>query len=239
MTQHIDADLDVRAGIVAWIRSNLREAIPHQSALVLRGSAHSLGFTIDDSTCVDVPQGYLAVVLSPSGRIHCPVSSRWFQSRTPQYLDANCAPDDIDRTWLQSFRIHGLRNCALYGYVDERAGRLTLLSLYNTPGPHEFATREEGTLVAQHLHEMLATAKGCGVAREGGLHLLTRAELAVLRWLGAGRTNKEIGKILCKSEFTVKTHVQRMLEKTGLDNRLQLSKLAHSIGDDTAGLLVA
>jgi DNA-binding CsgD family transcriptional regulator len=53
----------------------------------------------------------------------------------------------------------------------------------------------------------------------------TPAELEVLTWLRLGRTNREIGKILFKSEFTVKTHVQRMLSKTGLDNRLQLAAL--------------
>lgn len=57
---------------------------------------------------------------------------------------------------------------------------------------------------------------------------LTNAELQVLTWLRAGRTNREIGQILCKSEFTVKTHVQRMLAKTGLDNRLQLALLTRS-----------
>lgn len=55
---------------------------------------------------------------------------------------------------------------------------------------------------------------------------LTNAELQVLKWLRAGRTNREIGRILCKSEFTVKTQVQQMLAKTGLDNRLQLALLA-------------
>ena len=55
---------------------------------------------------------------------------------------------------------------------------------------------------------------------------LTPAERAVLECLLDGRTNKEIGRILCKSEFTVKTQVQRMLEKTGVDNRTQLSVLA-------------
>lgn len=55
---------------------------------------------------------------------------------------------------------------------------------------------------------------------------LTNAELKILKWVRAGRTNREIGLILCKSEFTVKTHVQRMLAKTGLDNRLQLAMRA-------------
>ncbi|MGZ5079939.1 MAG: response regulator transcription factor [Usitatibacter sp.] len=57
---------------------------------------------------------------------------------------------------------------------------------------------------------------------------LTEAELQVLMWVRVGRTNREIGRILCKSEFTVKTHIQRMLAKTGLDNRLQLAMLAPS-----------
>jgi DNA-binding CsgD family transcriptional regulator len=57
---------------------------------------------------------------------------------------------------------------------------------------------------------------------------LTDAEIQVLKWVRAGRTNREIGRILCKSEFTVKTHVQRMLAKTGVDNRLQLALLAQS-----------
>lgn len=55
---------------------------------------------------------------------------------------------------------------------------------------------------------------------------LTDAELRVLRWIRVGRTNREIGEILCRSEFTIKTQVQRMLAKTGLDNRLQLAMLA-------------
>lgn len=54
----------------------------------------------------------------------------------------------------------------------------------------------------------------------------TAAELAVLRWVRVGRTNREIGLILCKSEYTVKTHIQHMLEKSGLDNRLQLATQA-------------
>ena len=57
-------------------------------------------------------------------------------------------------------------------------------------------------------------------------YAFTPAEREVLRWLSLGRTNREIGKILFKSEFTVKTHVQRMLAKTGFDNRLQLASLA-------------
>ena len=52
------------------------------------------------------------------------------------------------------------------------------------------------------------------------------AELEVLRWVRLGKTNQEIGMILGRSRFTIKTHIQRMLAKTGLDNRTQLSDFA-------------
>lgn len=63
---------------------------------------------------------------------------------------------------------------------------------------------------------------------------LTRAEREVLTWLRLGRSNREIGLILEKSEFTVKTQVQQMLAKTGLDNRLQLAMLATEADDQPA-----
>jgi DNA-binding NarL/FixJ family response regulator len=54
---------------------------------------------------------------------------------------------------------------------------------------------------------------------------LTRAELEVLELIRHGLTNKEIARALFRSEFTVKTHVQRMLEKTGAKNRVLLCRV--------------
>lgn len=51
---------------------------------------------------------------------------------------------------------------------------------------------------------------------------LTAAELEVLKWIRLGKTNREIGKLLNRSEFTIKTHVAHMLEKAGVGNRIQL-----------------
>jgi DNA-binding CsgD family transcriptional regulator len=66
---------------------------------------------------------------------------------------------------------------------------------------------------------------------ENALVCFTRAELEVLRWLRLGRSNRDIALILAKSEYTVKTQVQQMLAKTGLDNRVQLAMLT---GDGAA-----
>lgn len=48
---------------------------------------------------------------------------------------------------------------------------------------------------------------------------LTGREREVLEWLGQGKSNPEIGIILGISTHTVKRHVERVLAKTGAENR--------------------
>ena len=58
----------------------------------------------------------------------------------------------------------------------------------------------------------------------------TPMELAVLRELTTGSTNKEISEKLHISVMTVNTHVQNMLTKTGYKNRVQLAVKARLEG---------
>ena len=48
---------------------------------------------------------------------------------------------------------------------------------------------------------------------------LTNREHEVLRWLGKGKTDKDIGGILGISPRTVHKHLQRVYEKLGVENR--------------------
>ena len=50
---------------------------------------------------------------------------------------------------------------------------------------------------------------------------ITATEIKVIDMLRQGLTNREIAIALCRSEYTIKTHVQRILEKTGARNRTQ------------------
>ena len=59
---------------------------------------------------------------------------------------------------------------------------------------------------------------------------LSERELDVLRELTRNRTNEEIAETLHISEFTVKRHIQNMLEKTGYRNRIDLAVNAKTIG---------
>ncbi|WP_372410335.1 response regulator transcription factor [Streptomyces luteireticuli] len=59
---------------------------------------------------------------------------------------------------------------------------------------------------------------------------LSRRELEVLTLVGAGRNNAEIAAQLWLSENTVRSHVQRLMRKLALRNRLCLVIFAHELG---------
>jgi DNA-binding NarL/FixJ family response regulator len=85
------------------------------------------------------------------------------------------------------------------------------------------ASREElTTMVTQALADAAARAVPRMVLEgEAGIPALTERELQVLRGMGRGRSNAEIGKELYLSEDTVKTHARRLFRKLGAADRAQ------------------
>lgn len=85
------------------------------------------------------------------------------------------------------------------------------------------ASREElVAMVTQALHDVAARqAPRARQEADGGVPALTERELQVLRGMGRGRSNSEIGKELYLSEDTVKTHARRLFRKLGAADRAQ------------------
>ncbi|MFE6760967.1 response regulator transcription factor [Streptomyces sp. NBC_01423] len=64
---------------------------------------------------------------------------------------------------------------------------------------------------------------------------LSERELAVLELIGEGLTNRQIAERLYLSEKTVKNHISRLLEKLGVERRVQAAVIAahsHERGGD-------
>jgi DNA-binding NarL/FixJ family response regulator len=79
-------------------------------------------------------------------------------------------------------------------------------------------------------HFAAAAPSTAGAAVEGRLEILTEREREVLTLVGRGLTNTEIAETFVVAEATVKTHVGRLLAKTGSRDRVQLVVLAYETG---------
>ena len=87
----------------------------------------------------------------------------------------------------------------------------------------------------RRLLDHFAALPAPGVAAgDDRLAVLTEREREVLTLVARGRSNTEIAADLVVAETTVKTHVGRMLAKTGSRDRVQLVVLAYETGLVTA-----
>ena len=71
-----------------------------------------------------------------------------------------------------------------------------------------------------------ASLRGGPASRRGRLDTLTPREREVLAQIAAGRSNREIARVLQVSEKTVKAHVSSVLAKLGVQDRTQAAVLA-------------
>jgi DNA-binding NarL/FixJ family response regulator len=90
--------------------------------------------------------------------------------------------------------------------------------------------------VTRRLIEQFAAGRPSVQARAGRLSDITARELEVFRLVAAAMSNSEIAHQLNVSETTVKTHVQRILMKLELRNRVQAVVLAYELGIVTPGV---
>ena len=75
-----------------------------------------------------------------------------------------------------------------------------------------------------------ATHSQTNKPRDRGIAGLSEREIAVLRLIVQGRTNREIGQELFISPKTVSVHVTRLMQKLDVRSRVQAAGVAHRLG---------
>ena len=211
-----------------WIKSWLPELFPHFGAVFGIVVKATLGVKIATSAAIDMPASYLQRVAYNQG-IGCPVLSNWLFVRKPQFFSvaghrgqgARRGQQGHDSELIELFVEHGLRNVFLHGHVDVGRDLASFFALFNLRDAFRVEDDTCAEQVALRVHRALVALHELPLADNTGMNpvSLTPAEEQVHRWLCEGKTNWEISRILNKSEWTVKTQVQRILQKLNAPSR--------------------
>jgi DNA-binding NarL/FixJ family response regulator len=141
-------------------------------------------------------------------------------------------------------RVAGLRCLVLTSYSEQealdaavRAGASGFL-LKQVRGPALVSavhTIAGGGTSFDEVAPAVARAEGSGAAGGDRLALLTDQERTVLRLIGEGLTNRQIGTRMGLAEKTVKNYTSHLLAKLGLERRTQAAILATELRDRARG----
>ena len=177
---------------------------------------------------------YEVVAGRDNGRLRChadcPVLKAVNRNVLPEGFRVQTRRKDGREVWL---------NVSIFSY--ERKGRRFLVHLVRDV-TYEEQRKEalEEILVALETHGV-SDGKGRG-ARKGPvpagswvpcptpLTSLTRREIEVLALLADGLTSKSIADRLCVSAFTVRRHIEGILQKTGMHTQAQAVAYAYRAG---------
>ncbi|MGO0061284.1 response regulator [Brevibacillus fluminis] len=128
---------------------------------------------------------------------------------------------------IQEYVVEGIRAGAV-GYMLKDADSLEMLELIRRAyqGEALFRTETAAQALAEVLHSNHTSAAESQNEEYTLLEELTDREKDVLQQLTYGYRNEQIAQNLFISEGTVKTHVHRILQKMGVDDRTQAVAIA-------------
>jgi DNA-binding CsgD family transcriptional regulator len=163
------------------------------------------------------------------GRLWRAEQSRLLRRSNPEYWSqAAEAWHALSRPHRRAYALYREAEAMLADWTMHAAAERVLRSAATAGTGHEPLTRQIRQL-AQRARITLTTVappqppdSPIGLARFG----LTERELAVLRLLGQGHTNAEIGRMLFISPKTASVHITNILRKLGASSRVQAATIA-------------
>jgi DNA-binding CsgD family transcriptional regulator len=202
---------------------NETEALRRRRALIVRDVAKETG--VPEMAHQYRTASYVAAPIVPEGRVIGFLHA-------DHYLKG-AVVDEFDRDALFAF-------AEGFGFAYERASLLHRLRAQGAEVRRLLASAE--AVVRSHAEAELELVRmadaGLASARSTvgliaaptSLHeVLTRRECEVLRLLSAGYSNSTIAEHLVVSEATVKSHVQRILRRLNVRNRIEAATVYHRL----------
>jgi LuxR family transcriptional regulator len=241
--------------VLAEFRANLLLANTFDAAMdVLQEAVAALGFPAVVYSRMDVPRlpdgTWLAPPLSTRNYPHGWDRHWWSRFCTHAPYFHACFEGDLVVDWLDVQHDDRLtavqRECCRY-LEDHQLSRGLTVPIHLPRGQFAFvsavvdlsdderwkqlkaASADLLFLIAHHFHYHVAERFGSPFPPVGTVRL-TKRERECLQWIAEGKTSADIGRILGRSEETVRLHVKSAMRKLGASSRAQAVFAALSAG---------
>jgi len=227
----VSVDVVTPKQFAAWIRGPVNSLIPHRSFRIWIQSA--VGGEWSTEACEASASDLLTArqLSVPELRMLGQVCELWAREG---YAPIVIEPDSALARSILSLPegaglVHGVNN--LFGarcvmmFVDDAPDRL------RSAMPYAELLAFYILLAARRVRASSAVSRSV-VVNEPALNTwrkLTARELCILECVREGKSNQEIGLDLHISEFTVKSHLQRIFRKLGVSNRTQAVATAFAL----------
>ncbi len=208
------ATLASRDELLQWLAHEVRRLLPHDAILIASGEGPRGGdLQVELVHAFDAPAPQAGIALLA-------------KSLRDGWICAHYLPCRVDLTAARPpSSVQGLRDALVHGTRDRARDGQRVVALLG--GRTVF--RDQDAQILRLLVPFIDSALRRvtlgidalpGSFGMGGLALSER-ERQIMAWVAMGKTNPEIGCILCISEFTVKNHLKSIFAKLDVTNRAQ------------------
>lgn len=213
------------------IRGPLRALLPHKYAAAGIGERGKL--VIDYRINVDFPETYLDKVIGKRASksfLNSPVARGWADTPQTRFVTGLNRLNPDYQEWTNAVKKFHIDNMLVSGLHDLIGSKTSYFCFACCDESNPALSQYLMDLITPHLHKAITHVSqqnedtGASVAAE-----LSTREVEVLRLVGSGMTNVDIGKKLFISENTVKNHVQSIFKKLHVANRVQAVSRAYTL----------
>lgn len=211
-----------------FIKAYVRPLLPHGMLMAVIGRVTFDHISLEQLVPVDYPESFMERIGHSANLGDRPVVAYWLATKKPLLIDPVKCRSFLSELEYSEISEFGLGNLAIHGQIDMSGRMASYFSFAQVPVLLPTYSRLL-ELMAPHLHVALLNAHAAETTAKEKPNLSAK-ELEILRWMVAGRTNREIARILNKSEMTVRNQVHVILSKLGAANRSEALGIADDFG---------
>jgi transcriptional regulator EpsA len=218
-----------------WAQGVLQTFLPHAKLICAYGDLDAGQYTIDVFSSDNVATAQSDTVdASVEAFVELALAHWDANGRTPLLLSSEAQAQTPDEPVVQAVWEAGLGHVMAHGTAELQGPNASFFVFARLPKAPRRRAADVLEIMLPHLHlAMFRCARDELKARAAAAPkgpTLSQREVQIMRGVRDGLTNSDIGLQLDISPLTVKNHVQRILRKLGVGNRIQAVTRCMSMG---------